>query len=52
MKFQPNLNQIMKLIVISNLGETFEDAVAREVMEEVGAAVQPGSVRYIASQVS
>ena len=31
-------------------GETFEDAVAREVMEEVGATIQPGSVRYMASQ--
>eukprot|EP00947_MAST-08B_sp_MAST-8B-sp1_P005911 g5911.t1 len=31
-------------------GETIEEAVAREVMEEVGLAVDPADVEYVASQ--
>ena len=31
-------------------GETFEDAVAREVHEETGVTVDPGSVAYLKSQ--
>jgi len=44
----PRLHTVLAGFV--EAGETFEAAVAREVLEETGAVVDEGSVRYVGSQ--